>query len=186
MSQNFANGSGLTLPVPVTQGGTGVTTSTGSGANVLGTAPTINQPNNVGVTTNSNAAAGSEGEYAETSVVTGTYTTTVVNQNLNSITLPSGGDFEVEHTTSLIATAASHNAWAGGMSTTTLSYPANGAKGTWNYSAPPGSTGIGNVTVSGKARFSVTASTTVYLASQTNFAAAAPQFACQLSYRRIR
>ena len=33
-----------TTPLPVTSGGTGVTTSTGSGANVLGTSPTLTTP----------------------------------------------------------------------------------------------------------------------------------------------
>ena len=36
--------SGLTTPLSVAQGGTGVTTSSGSGANILGTSPTLTSP----------------------------------------------------------------------------------------------------------------------------------------------
>jgi hypothetical protein len=41
---NYQASLSLGAPLPVTSGGTGVTTSTGSGANVLGTSPTITSP----------------------------------------------------------------------------------------------------------------------------------------------
>ena len=48
---------GLTTPLSVAQGGTGVTTSTGSGANVLGTSPTISSPTISGAVVSSMASS---------------------------------------------------------------------------------------------------------------------------------
>lgn len=69
---------------------------TGTGAPVLGTTPTINQPNIVGVTTNSNAAAGSVGEFIS-SVIPIASAITFINgtpTNVTSISL-SAGDYNV-------------------------------------------------------------------------------------------
>ncbi len=44
MSQGFVNPQTITLPLPVSDGGTGVTTSTGTGSTVLSTSPTLTTP----------------------------------------------------------------------------------------------------------------------------------------------
>lgn len=79
MSQGFVNqqfSNGLT------------TTGTGT-VMVLQQGPTINQPNIVGVTNNSSAAAGSVGEIIK-STVTGVNCPTGTNTNVTSITLTTG------------------------------------------------------------------------------------------------
>ena len=95
---------GVTGTLPVANGGTGVTTSTGSGANVLGTSPTISSPTITGtgtiagtftgnltgnVTGNVSGSAGSvtNGVYTtDTGTVTSTMIAndTIVNADINS------------------------------------------------------------------------------------------------------
>jgi hypothetical protein len=55
---NYMSALSLGAALPVTSGGTGVTTSTGSGANVLGTSPTIASPTLTGTPIAPTAAAG--------------------------------------------------------------------------------------------------------------------------------
>lgn len=92
MSQGFLYSYGITLPLAVAFGGTGVTTSTGSGATVLGTAPTINQANLVGVTNGSSAAAGSVGEVISSVIPSGSAVAlaNVTMTNIASIILSPG------------------------------------------------------------------------------------------------
>jgi hypothetical protein len=94
MSQGFCNK--ITLPLPVTKGGTGVTTSTGSGNTVLSTSPTVTTPNIVGTTAAGNASAGSVGEFVSSNVdfdapVSVSNNTTT---NVTSISL-TAGDWDV-------------------------------------------------------------------------------------------
>ena len=94
MSQGFTQP--LPIPLPVNKGGTGVVTSTGTGAVVLGTTPTINQPNLGGVTTVSNATAGSVGEYLSTIVLIGSAIslTTAVSTNIATLSV-TAGDWDI-------------------------------------------------------------------------------------------
>jgi hypothetical protein len=62
---------GLTTALTVAQGGTGVTTSTGSGANVLGTSPTISSPTITSPTISSPTITGN--------ITDGTYTISVAS-----------------------------------------------------------------------------------------------------------
>jgi len=55
---NYLSSLTLGAALPVTSGGTGVTTSTGSGANVLGTSPTISSPTLTGTPIAPTASAG--------------------------------------------------------------------------------------------------------------------------------
>lgn len=58
MTQGFVNAQNITLPLAVSQGGTGVTTSTGTGSVVLSTSPTLTTPN-IGNTTLATSASAS-------------------------------------------------------------------------------------------------------------------------------
>lgn len=60
MTQGFVNAQNITLPLAVSQGGTGVTTSTGTGSVVLSTSPTITTPKiaQVNDVTNNTPSAG--------------------------------------------------------------------------------------------------------------------------------
>lgn len=96
MSQGFT--SQLPVPLPVAQGGTGVTTSTGTGSVVLNTAPTLSQitfsttSGIIGTTTNNNAAAGSVGEFISSFKDSSNLTTltTATVTNITSISLTAG------------------------------------------------------------------------------------------------
>jgi hypothetical protein len=75
---------GVTGTLPVANGGTGVTTSTGSGANVLGTSPTITTPTVTGLTLN-DASIVFEGATADAFETTLTVTDPTADR---TITLP--------------------------------------------------------------------------------------------------
>ena len=106
-----------TTPLPVTSGGTGVATSTGSGANVLGTSPTLVTPL-LGTPTSGNlanctgipapaalsTASGSAPSYSCRAWVNfiGTGTVTInASGNVSSITDNGVGDYTVNFTTAL-------------------------------------------------------------------------------------
>lgn len=95
MSQGFVNTNGLPLPLPVTSGGTGVITSTGSGAVVLNDAPLLKQPDIVGVTNGSSAAAGSVGELRSNSILfaSAIAITTATPTNVTSLVLLPVGEW---------------------------------------------------------------------------------------------
>lgn len=71
-------------------------TITGSGGAVLATAPTLNQANLVGTTTNDSASAGSVGEYVSSTIVSGSAVSLSngVAANVTSISL-TAGDWDV-------------------------------------------------------------------------------------------
>ena len=97
----------LASALPVASGGTGVTTSTGSGANVLGTSPTIASPTITGNIT--------DGTYTTTVAKTaqgtarawvnfgwnGTSVTIASSYNVSSVTRTGGGQYAVNFTTAM-------------------------------------------------------------------------------------
>lgn len=90
MSQGFINSQNIALPLAVSQGGTGVTTSTGSGNNVLGTSPTIIKPVIQGITSGIDSTAGNLNEILTTGITTGPNLTTNVVANVASLLLSPG------------------------------------------------------------------------------------------------
>ena len=100
---------GITGTLPVANGGTGVTTSTGSGANVLGTSPTITTPSISGGTITSATLASST---ITTPTITGPTLNSANGGPLaglrNRIT---NGDMRVDQRKSGAATTTSTSAW---------------------------------------------------------------------------
>ena len=108
----------LAQPLPVASGGSGVTTSTGTGANVLGTSPTLTTPV-LGTPTSGNlanctgipapaalsTASGSAPSYSARAWVNFNGTGTVAiraSGNVSSITDNGTGDYTVNFTTALV------------------------------------------------------------------------------------
>jgi len=112
LNNNLASGTGLPLTtgvtgtLPVANGGTGVTSSTGTGSVVLSTSPTVTGLTSdqitwsdttkgiVGTTTNNDASAGYVGEYQSIYNSTGVVAVASVAGNVTSISLPAG-DWDV-------------------------------------------------------------------------------------------
>ena len=144
-----------TTPLAVTSGGTGVTTSTGSGANVLGTSPTLTTP-----TFDSASLATISGTaplYMCRAWVNFNGTGTVAiraSGNVSSITDNGTGDYTVNFTTamvdanySVIGTTGGYN--GGSSSSSNATFRINSASGaTYSTSAVKVTTGYadGNLT----------------------------------------
>ena len=96
MSQGYTSAQSTALPLSIANGGTGQSSSTGTGALILATAPTISQPNIVGVTTNSNATAGSLGEYVEVILSSGSAVSMTSGSTINVTSMSlTAGDWDV-------------------------------------------------------------------------------------------
>ena len=175
MSQGFT--SQLPIPLPVAQGGTGVTTSTGTGSVVLNTAPTLSQitfsttSGIIGTTTNDNAAAGSVGEYVSSNVPqsSGVSITSNTDTNITTISL-TAGDWDVNGNVYLeptnIATFSAGKIWT---STTSATKPNDSS-----VTGILGSTSIFFNAMSFSAptiRVSIASTTTVYLSARATFSA---------------
>ena len=186
MSQGFVNPQPITLPVPVADGGTGVTTSTGTGSVVLNTAPTLSQitfsttSGIIGTTTNNDAAAGSVGETL-TSAVT-TYTggiTNGVNFNATSITL-TPGDWDVSGSSVVGGGGASYTCLTA-VNTTSATLPAEAyCSGIYSVGAQYVAFGVAPTR-----RFSVNTNTTIYLVVSPAFTGTG-SYQGQIIARRVR
>lgn len=140
-----------------------------------------------GTTSNDSAAAGNLGEYFSASVsAPGNAATSTVAQNITSISL-TAGDWDVSGTFAYnpapTTTTTSVIAWLSSVSATQPS-PPNG--GSFLYEQQPLSAGIGLISPVGTSRFSLAATTTVYLSSQITFAVSTAQVYGMLMARRVR
>lgn len=164
------------------------TGTTGTGAVVFQTTPTINQPNIVGTTTNNNAAAGSVGEYISSTVVSGSAValTTAMTANVTSISL-TAGDWDVSGNV-VIAAAATTVATVGqaaiSSSTGALpTLPGAGAFNIWQGSF----TGAASLALpTGRTRISLAITTTIYLVAQATFATSTAGAYGFIGARRVR
>lgn len=134
--------------------------STGSGLVVLNTAPTINQPNIVGTTTNNSASAGSVGEFIS-SVISNASSVTVssnTGSNVTSINL-TAGDWDVWGNVSFKGLGSAINQMIAWVSTTSASLP-----DTSLYNNVVSSSLLTNTGIQARCiRVSVSGTTTVYL-----------------------
>jgi hypothetical protein len=169
--------------------GTQITAITGTGSAVLGTTPTISQPNLVGTTTNDNAAAGSIGEYVESNIASGSATalTSATAKTVTSISL-TAGDWDVAASIAFTG--------AGGVSITfvegSISLVTNtvdqtvGRNMQINQNANvPGNAPSHQFAV-GPVRLSLSATTTVYLVANSNFTVGTFNAYGLLRARRVR
>jgi hypothetical protein len=158
-----------------------VTNETGSGLLVFGTTPTLNQPDIVGVTTNSNANAGSVGEYVSNSA-TGVSMSNGVVKNMTSISL-TAGDWDVWGTVRMAPTGTM-TVIAGSVSTTSATHSTGIGFSQLNLS---GFTAGGTqATPISSTRVSISATTTVFLTGQSNFSSGTVTGEGYMAARRIR
>lgn len=168
-----------------------ITDETGSGgALVFATAPTINQPNIVGTTTNDSAAAGSVGEYVSSVIAQGSAVSlsTDTAANITSITLTAGdwdvwgkGQFSpnpgVTTVAYILCSISSTSAVLNESGDRVAAYSPGGADIPY----------IGYITVSpGPVRISVASTTTYYLVGQSGFGTSTMSAWGALLARRVR
>lgn len=165
--------------------------SSGSGGLIRATSPTINQPNIVGVTTNSSAAAGSVGEYIESVVASGSAVslTTATAQNITSISL-TAGDWDIDLVAQFTGggtTTVTNAAGSISLVSNTLDLTA----GRINLDAyPAGFALFGAASVASRVvpplRLSLAATTTVYAVAYAGFAVSTCSAHGILRARRVR
>ena len=172
----------LTGTLAVANGGTGVTTSTGSGSVALGTSPTLTTPNIVGTTTGGNAAAGSVGELISASipVASGVALTSSTWTNVTSISL-TAGDWDVSGVVVINGSGFNMSNSLGGSGTASATVPPIGNYFQLQLSSM-GALGQAVPTV----RYSLSATTTVYLLAFASFATGTASAAGVIRARRIR
>ena len=159
-----------------------LTDETGTGANVFGTAPTISQPNIVGVTGASNAAVGSVGEYLS-STGSSTGMTSGISINLNSVSL-TGGDYDVTGVVYFSpAGTTTMTQQTGSISTTTGTVGTLGTYASLAMSAPAGQ---GSAVTLPTVRESLASTTTVFCVGLATFGVSTAAATCVLRWRRIR
>lgn len=186
MSQGFVNPQTISLPLSVANGGTGVTTSTGTGSVVLNTAPTLSQitfsttSGIIGTTTNNDAAAGSVGETI-TSAVT-TYTGGITNGvtfNATSITI-TAGDWDVTGSAVVSSSGAPYTCITA-VNSTSATLPADAyTSGIYAVGASYNTYGVAPTR-----RFSVSTNTTIYLVVSPAFTGTG-SYQGQIIARRVR
>lgn len=188
VNSNITSLTGLSTPLSTAQGGTNTNTSTGSGANALATAPTLNQPNVVGVTTNSNAAAGSVGEFISSTVASGSAValTSGANINVTSISL-TPGDWDVQGNVGFVpAGTTTTSAIGGAISTTSAAVPTPPSSGGYSFLSLASPAGASNLLPVGRTRLSLAVTTTVYLVAQSTFAVSTSGAYGFIGARRVR
>lgn len=182
--------SGLSAPLPVLSGGTGVTTSTGSGSVVLSASPTLSgtiggnltfsgsiTPSQtlgiVGTTTNNNANAGSAGEFVSSTVLSGSAVslTSATATNVTSISL-TAGDWDVWGSCAFAPAGTTvvtlQACWTSSASATTPTLPNNGGE-TLLSGITSAAGAATNAISAGTQRFSLSATTTIYLGVFSSF-----------------
>jgi len=169
----------LTLPLPVNQGGTGVSNSNWT-AGSLTFSPTTQGI--VGTTTNNNASAGYVGEFAESNA-TVTLTSNVYT-DITSISL-TAGDWDV-YGNMLYGSSANATTLFGGWTTqTSASYPGNSFSAILSFNS-------GTQMSSGQAfavpyrRYSLSATTTIYLTGVAIFSSGTGYIDGRIYARRVR
>lgn len=171
----------LTGPINSVGNATSIASQTGAGTKfVMDSSPTVNQANLVGVTTNSNAAAGSVGEIIDSSVTGADITNSAAN--LTSIAL-TAGDWDVSAVVD--SDASGVNAY-GQMGISQTSGTITGAQGkdtiffTFN-TVPQVGTGV-----IPKLRVSLAGNATVYLVGYVGTATITGRANFYLCARRVR
>lgn len=164
------------------------TGTTGTGAVVFQTGPTIDQPNIVGTTTNNTAAAGSVGEYISANVASGSAVvlTTATTVNVTSISL-TAGDWDVSGNVVIAAAAttvatvcqAAISSSTGALPT----LPGAGAFNIWQGSF----TGAANLALpTGMTRISLAVTTIIFLVAQATFTTSTAGAYGFIGARRVR
>jgi hypothetical protein len=157
-----------------------ISDETGTGVLVLGTTPTLNQPNIVGTTTNNNAATGSVGEY-----VTATSGAVAITSNTpaNGISISlTAGDWDVDGSVFFLATA-SLSSIAGGVSVASTTFPAIPLYFGLNANLIANNGQSFGVPTT---RISLTTTTTVYVVVQGVFASGTCNVTSFIRARRVR
>lgn len=172
LNGNNATNANLTGPITSVGNATSIASQTGTGTKfVVDTTPTINNPNIVGTATNDNAAAGSVGEYIESSVPVGSVValTSTTAKTVTSITL-SAGDWDVSGDVYISpAATTSMTQTAGSISTTTNTIDFSPGRFSQKVFSAVITAGFGISEPIPPTRFSVTGSTTVFLVAQATF-----------------
>jgi len=157
---------------------------TGSGANVFATAPTLNQPNIVGVTTNSNAAAGSVGEYLSTSS-NSTSLTSATTGNATSLAL-TAGDWDVSCVVTFVPAASTPpSILQAGINTVSATTPASNLGG-YVQLASTFATGAAQVMITPTVRVSLASSGTAFCIAQSTFTVSTMTVNGFIRARRVR
>jgi hypothetical protein len=161
-------------------------TYTGTGTIIcLQQSPTINQPNLVGTTTNNDAAAGSVGEYKESIILFASSVAIAASGNIVDVTSLSleAGDWNVWGNTGFNNTTNQMGLSLGWTSTTSATQP-NYALMTGFYNTAQGDTDF-STSVPMK-RYSLSATTTIYLSGTANFAGGVTKVCGGIFARRVR
>lgn len=164
-----------------------ISDETGTGSLVFGTTPTVNQPNIVGVTTNSNATAGSVGEYLETSTLATSLTTGTL-ANATSISL-TAGDWDVSGIVAFVpaGTTVTVVVIAGINTVSATAKVISGSFLNITELWPAQNTPIGSMYVNAPVtRISLSATTPVYLIAQANFSTSTMTCNGYIRARRVR
>lgn len=140
----------------------------------------------VGTTTNNNASTGIVGEYVSSVISTATnFPATATYGDLTSISL-TAGDWDVTVQLKAQLNDATVVAFVTGVSTTSGNSGAGLVEGDSRLdSPPPGNSADASLTVSA-VRFSLSATTTLYLKYLASFSAGTPRAVGRISARRVR
>lgn len=197
MSQSFTQS--MPVPVPVSKGGTGVVTSTGTGSVVLSTAPEFDTSIGfadttkgiLGTTTNNDADAGYVGEYLTQSIPFSSPVslTSSVARDITKFTLLPAGDWNVWGETLISGTASAAAAAQIGISLVSATFesePSDGFayvsdRGTASFAA----SGAARQT-SGIARISLASAADVFLVASCVFSGGTANASGAIKARRAR
>lgn len=181
MSQGFTKP--IPIPLPINLGGTGSTSGTGTNLPVFQTTPTLNQPLIMGVTDGSNAAAGEVGELISSVILfsgSPVVITTATTADLTSISL-TAGDWDVWGNVAAIF-AGTGTVLISWTSTVSVTVPDRALRtSVVGISAAATTLGL-NVPY---LRYSLAATTTIYLSLQATFSSTA-QAVGGIYARRVR
>lgn len=134
----------------------------------------------VGTTTNNNAVAGAVGEYLEATQSTNVPLTNNVATNVTSLSL-TAGDWDVSGVVSVAASGANLGNTLGGVGTTSAAIPPLGQY--WQSSVASATAAAHAVPT---VRFSISATTTVYLIGYGGFATGTANATGKIRARRVR
>jgi hypothetical protein len=141
-----------------------------------------------GTTTNDNAPAGFIGEFISSTVLIGSAVslTTSTPANVTSISL-TAGDWDVRGTVAFSAGASTtYSQIVGALSSASATLPTNAGLGLTTLFNNPFTTGTAQVISVGPARFSLAATTTIYLVTQAGFGVSTLAAYGFLGARRVR
>lgn len=165
-----------------------LTNETGTGLATFATAPTLNQPDIVGTTTNNNANAGSVGEFVSSTVLVGSAVPLTVNvaANITSVSL-TAGDWDCRGNISTLAAGSTiMTVAAGWISTTSATLPVTPNSGGLTLMNLATGAGANQIFQVGIIRLSLNATTTVFLSGQSNFTTSTNAMYGFIGCRRVR